>query len=167
MAAVAVRCCCLCRANQIDKRRRRKLHGGSCATLKEQLQSFSSVPLESLAETKDEDAYLCSSCETQLKSIGSLETKLTEMKSKVKEKLSNLHSVLGTPMDALRKRLLAFEGTDHSQPTQKKRAVSSQDEPTPVPVLPGTPARPRPPAARVQNVQDQRPEPGSSPAVQV
>ena len=66
--------CCLCRKTLAkDKRRRRKLHGPSCLTMKEHLQKLSSVSLESLVETSDENAYLCSSCEVQLKSVESLE----------------------------------------------------------------------------------------------
>lgn len=115
----AVLSCCLCRETlSKDKRRRRKLHGPSCSIFKAQMQSMSSVSLESLVETGDKDAYLCSSCETQLKSIGTLEVKLAELKSQIKKKLSNLHSVLGTPADILRKRQL--EGGECDQPAQKQ-----------------------------------------------
>ena len=72
----------------MDKRRRRKLHGPSCFTMKEQMQKLSSVPLESLVETSDENAYLCSSCETQLQSVESLEDKPSGLKSEIRGMLS-------------------------------------------------------------------------------
>ncbi len=62
--------CCLCQKRlATDKRKRRKLHGPSCSSLKEELQKLSSVSLESLETLSDRDAYLCSTCEFQLKSI--------------------------------------------------------------------------------------------------
>ncbi len=61
--------CCLCQKRlATDKRKRRKLHGPSCSSLKEELQKLSSVSLESLETLSDRDAYLCSTCEFQLKS---------------------------------------------------------------------------------------------------
>jgi len=51
----AERICCLCQTFAKDKRRR-KFHGSSCSTLKEQVLKLSSVSLESLVETSDENA---------------------------------------------------------------------------------------------------------------
>ena len=48
--------CCLCRIKLTDRRRKRRLHEQSCSELKQNLQSLSSVPLECLAETYDQDA---------------------------------------------------------------------------------------------------------------
>ena len=71
--------CCLSGIKITDRRRKRRLHGQSCSELKENLQSLSSVPLESLAETYDQDAYLCNSCENELISIRNLEKKVGEL----------------------------------------------------------------------------------------
>ena len=72
--------CCLCKEALVqDKRRRRKLHGSSCARLKQQLQTLSPVPLESLFETEDANAYLCNACEVQLKAIATFEARLIEL----------------------------------------------------------------------------------------
>ena len=57
--------CCLCRTLAKDKRSRKKFHGSSCSTLKEQMQKLSSVSLESLGETSDENSYFCSNCENK------------------------------------------------------------------------------------------------------
>ena len=91
MATVAG--CCLCGIKITDRRRKRRLHGQSCSELKENLQSLSSVPLESLAETYDQDAYLCNSCENELISIRNLEKKVGELKAGIVGRLSKLHPV--------------------------------------------------------------------------
>lgn len=158
--------CCLCRSSLAkDRRRRRKLHGQSCSSLKEQLQDLSSVPLASLVETADDNAYLCNSCEKQLTSIAILEAKLAELRSGIRASLSTLHSVLGTPIDTLRKRRL--EGADYGHPAQKQSRMvpavvfssSSQLD------HPRTPTRP-PTGTRLRRVQGQ-PLPGTSPEVKV
>ena len=123
--------CCLCRKTLAkDKRRRRKLHGPSCLTMKEHLQKLSSVSLESLVETSDENAYLCSSCEVQLKSVESLEDKLSGLKSEIRGMLSDLRSVLGTPVESLRKRQLQGSCNQPApkQPCMISAAVSVQEE---------------------------------------
>ena len=48
-----------------DKRRRRKVHGDSCRSVKEDLARVSIAPLENLVETSSPNAYLCSDCERQ------------------------------------------------------------------------------------------------------
>ena len=77
----------------MDRRRKRRLHGQSCSELKENLQSLSSVSLESLANTYDQDAYLCNSCENELISIRNLEKKVGELKAGIVGRLSKLHPV--------------------------------------------------------------------------
>ena len=97
--------CCLCRtALPSEKRKRKRLHGLSCREVKERLENISSVPLDSLLETCDPNAYLCRNCENVISSIGTLEAKLAVQKSAVKEKLSLLHSVVTAPLQLLRKR---------------------------------------------------------------
>ena len=91
MASIAG--CCLGEIKIADRRTKRRLHGQSCSELKENLQSLSSVPLESLAETYDQDAYLCNSCENELISIRNLEKKVGELKAGIIGRLSKLHPV--------------------------------------------------------------------------
>ena len=74
--------CCLCGIKITDRRRKRRLHGQSCSELK-----------ESLAETYDQDAYLCNSCENELISIRNLEKKVGELKAGIVGRLSKLHPV--------------------------------------------------------------------------
>ena len=63
--------CCLCRtALPSEKRKRKRLHGLSCREVKERLENISSVPLDSLLETRDPNAYLCRNCENVMSSIG-------------------------------------------------------------------------------------------------
>ena len=51
------------------------------------LQSLSTVPLESLAETADQDAFLCNSCENELVSIRNLGKKVGELKVEIVERV--------------------------------------------------------------------------------
>ncbi len=106
--------CCLCQKRlATDKRKRRKLHGPSCSSLKEELQKPSRVSLESLEALSDRDAYLCSTCEFQLKSTINHNEKLSEHNNEVRSMLSKLQSVSGTPMEA--------QGKDISQILTIKR----------------------------------------------
>ena len=121
--------CCLCKEALVqDKRRRRKLHGSSCARIKQQLQTLSPVPLESLFETADSNAYLCNACEAQLKAIATFEARLIELKSKVIENLSQLLPILSSPVEAPRgrKRLL-YESSEMSQKCQCSTPCGSTD----------------------------------------
>ena len=88
--------CCLCKADLLQDKRRRKFNGPSCAGLKEKLQTMSSTPLESLVETSSESAYLCNACELQLKAVETMEAKLQKLRREIIEKLSNLQ-----PLSAL------------------------------------------------------------------
>ncbi len=116
--------CCLCQKRlATDKRKRRKLHGPSCSTLKEELQKLSSVSLESLETLSDRDAYLCSTCEFQLKSIINLNEKLSEHNNEVRSMLSKLQSVYGTPMEAQRKRHLPDSSS--SEPASKQLCMAA------------------------------------------
>ncbi len=116
--------CCLCQKRlATDKRKRRKLHGPSCSTLKEELQKLSSVSLESLETLSDRDAYLCSTCEFQLKSIINLNEKLSEHNNEVRSMLSKLQSVSGTPMEAQRKRHLPDSSS--SEPASKQLCMAA------------------------------------------
>ena len=91
--------CCLCQSSlPADRRRRRRLHGPSCCSLMQRLQSIAEVPLEHIQETADTNASLCSSCEGQIKSIDAQEMKITDIKAKItnvtsmiRRKLSTLH----------------------------------------------------------------------------
>ena len=103
---VALSCCLYKKTLVKDKRSRRKLHDHSCITMKEQMQKQSSVSLESLVEISDENAYKCSSSEAQLKYVESMEDTLSGLKSEIRGMLSDLWSVLGTPVESLRKRQL-------------------------------------------------------------
>ena len=93
--------CCLCQSSlPADRRRRRRLHGPSCGSLMQRLQSIAEVPLENLQETADTNASLCSSCEGQIKSIDAQEMKITDIKAKItnvtsmiRRKLSTLHRI--------------------------------------------------------------------------
>ncbi len=69
-------------------------------------QKLSSVSLESLETLSDRDAYLCSTCEFQLKSIINLNENLSEHNNEVRSMPSKLQPVSGTPMEAQRKRHL-------------------------------------------------------------
>lgn len=89
--------CCLCKQTLArDRRRKRKLHGdqGKSAAIKEQLQALSSVPLDSLIETRDKDAYLCSGCENQITSFSSLNDKVAKLRRDIQIKISTLQPVL-------------------------------------------------------------------------
>ena len=97
--------CCLCRkVITNEKKWRKRLHGDSCREVKARLESISSVSLDSLLETSDPNACLCRSCDSYISSIGILEAKVAVQKSAVEEKLSLLHSVVGAPLELLRKR---------------------------------------------------------------
>ena len=76
--------CCLCReALSKDKHKRRKLHHPSATKLKQELQNLSQVPLESLVETAQDNAFLCSICEGSIKSIFTWEEKVAKIKSNI------------------------------------------------------------------------------------
>ena len=91
-------CCCLCRSPvPADHRRRKKLHGTSCATAKSVLTEVSGVSLETLVETSDPAAVLCYSCERVLNNIHSTAAKLETLKADVKGKVSVLQSVTLCP----------------------------------------------------------------------
>ena len=96
--------------------------------MNEQMQKLSSVSLESLVETSDENAYLCSRCEAQLKSVES-QDKLSGLRSEIRGMLSDLRSVLGTPVESLRKRQLQGSCNQPApkQPCMISAAVSIQE----------------------------------------
>ena len=72
---------CLCQSSlPADRRHRRRLHGPSCGSLMQRLQSIAEAPLEHLQETADTNASLCSSCEGQIKSIDAQEMTITDIK---------------------------------------------------------------------------------------
>lgn len=129
MSSVAMSCC-LCLKNLAkDKRRRRKLHGPSCSVIKEELQKLSTIPIESLVEINNRDAYLCSICESKLRSIINLKQKLSDKENGIRGMLFNLRSVLGTPLELLRKRQLQESCNEPPPPKQPclTSAVSTQD----------------------------------------
>ena len=118
--------CCLCRKAVTDaseKKWRKRLHGDSCREVKARLESISSVSLDSLLETSDPNAYLCRSCDSQIRSIDIFEAKLAVQKSAIKEKLSLLHSVVSAPLELLRKR-------SQPQPVAHKRLRLSEHSET-------------------------------------
>ena len=90
--------CCLCEETLVgDKRKRRRFYGSSCENFKNYLQKLSPVPLSEVIQERD--AYLCKSCESQLKKAVDLEEKLSKLHEKLKLKLttsadsSQLHSL--------------------------------------------------------------------------
>lgn len=87
---------------------------------KAELESISSVSLDSVLEISDPNAYLSRSCYSEISSIDTLEAKLAVQKSAVEEKLSLLHStVVGTQLQLLRKR-------SQPQPVLSKRLHLSE-----------------------------------------
>ena len=87
-------CCCLCRnPAPTDHRRRKKLHGASCAKAKAVLKEVLCVPLEALVETSDPTAVLCYNCERTLNNIDTLVTKAETLKEDIRKKGSALQSV--------------------------------------------------------------------------
>ena len=87
--------CCLCSCEEKDRRRLRRLHGDSSVALKQHLQSLSAVPLDSLQETRDKDAKLCSTCESEIREMKNLEAKITGLQEKVQLKISKLRPAPG------------------------------------------------------------------------
>ena len=104
-----------------DKRKKRKLHHSSATRLKQQLQNISRVPLESLIETAQEDAYLCNKCESCIKSIETWEDKVAKLKMDIMDKISKLHPVIGLPVETLRKRQLHV-----GEPPEKYQHITSE-----------------------------------------
>ena len=86
--------CCLCSREEKDRRRLRRPHGDSSVALKQHLQSLSAVSLDSLQETRDKDAKLCSTCESEIREMKNLEAKITGQE-KVQLKLSKLRHAPG------------------------------------------------------------------------
>lgn len=87
--------CCLCSREEKDRRRLRRLHGDSSVALKQHLQSLSAVSLDSLQETRDKDAKLCSTCESEIREMKNLEAKITGLQEKVQLKISKLRPAPG------------------------------------------------------------------------
>ena len=87
--------CCLCSREEKDRRRLRRLHGDSSVALKQHLQSLSAVSLDSLQETSDKDAKLCSTCESEIREMKNLEAKITGLQEKVQLKISKLRPAPG------------------------------------------------------------------------
>ena len=124
-SSVGVGSCCLCRQTfTADKRKKRKLHHSSATRLKQQLQNISRVPLESLIETAQEDAYLCNKCESSIKSIETWEDKVAKLKMDIMDTISKLHPVIGLPVETLRKRQL--HEIDVGEPPEKCQHITSE-----------------------------------------
>lgn len=83
--------CCLC-LDQLpaDRRRRKKLHGLSCAEAKAVICELSAVPLQNIDGLRGPNVILCNNCEKKLKSISDFQTKLDSLKKYISEKLSAL-----------------------------------------------------------------------------
>ena len=78
--------CCLCREPVYsDHRKRKKLHGLACQSVKQLLGELAGVGVEKFPTLRDQEAVLCSNCEVVLKRINKLEND----KVKIEEEIMN------------------------------------------------------------------------------
>ena len=73
-----------------DHRKKKRLQGPGCVSVRELLQDLAEVQLERFPTVHNSGAVLCSECEKELKRIEKIEKELACMKSNVKKKLSAL-----------------------------------------------------------------------------
>ena len=78
--------CCLCREPvSSNHRKRKKLHGLACQSVKQLLGELAGVGVEKFPTLRDQEAVLCSNCEVVLKRINKLEND----KVKIEEEIMN------------------------------------------------------------------------------
>ena len=94
MAAV----CCLCSGDLSAgqaKKKRKKLYGSTCELSRRVLSNLIdlkfSVKLDKIAETSQQNSYLCRQCDTNLHKIHDLEQQLMKLKGELNSLLPFLH----------------------------------------------------------------------------
>ena len=92
--------CCLCLEElPADRRRRKKLHGASCAALKRVLLKLAPFPLDELC---GKDAVLCSNCQGAVGKIVKLQEKVEALEQSIVDKLRLASLVSSIPPNAKR-----------------------------------------------------------------
>ena len=117
--------CSLCKSPIPNSRRRRKLHGSSCATPRATLERFVianlGLTLECVVETCNPHAYLCHICVKQLDSVPALEEKLAS----AQKELESLKKELNSKVSNLRTKQFVYGSKRPSMPPHSKDEAPS------------------------------------------
>ena len=82
--------CCLCQLSVPERKKRIKLHGPSCSSVKLQLQKHLPLSLDRFVLLRNKDAYLCNSCKAELVNIRNLELNICKAQKSLCDKISKL-----------------------------------------------------------------------------
>lgn len=89
--------CCLCRTELKKDKKKKKLHNQACAEekklLERFLQSLHEAELSDFEETRGDDAWLCYSCQSELRRLEKLRSTVESLEKHLGDLSKNLHIV--------------------------------------------------------------------------